>query len=323
MRHLMLGVTAMLAAGAALAQGTAETYPAKPVQIVVPFTPGGATDIEARVYAQKLSDSMGRSFVVDYKAGAGGTIGGAYVAKAAPDGYTLLVVTSSFTVNPVFYKNLGYDTVRDFAPVSLMSKRVTVLLARPSFPAKTIREYIAYAKANPGKINVAATGAGSIPHLAGAWLHSATNTQATYIQYKGTSPLLLDLIAERVDVNPSPLVNGLQYIKIGKLKILGIMSDEHSELLPGVQTVAEQGVPGYDYSSWLGFVAPRGTPPAIVNRLSAELAKAAHAPDVAQKFGPEGTTMVGSNPKQVQDLIATEVSRWSKLVQESGIKLEE
>ena len=319
---MLCGITIALS-NTAYAQGTADTYPTKPVQIIVPFTPGGATDIEARVYAQKLTESVGRPFIVDYKAGAGGTIGGAYVAKSVADGHTLLVVTSSFTVNPAFYKELPYDTVKDFAPVSLMSKRVTVLLARPSFPAATIRDYIAYAKASPGKINIGATGAGSIPHLAGAWLHNASNTQATYIQYKGTTPLLLDLIAERVDVNPSPLVNGLQYIKTGKLKILGIMSDDRSDLLPGVQTVAEQGVPGFDYSSWLGFVAPRSTPTAIVNKLSTEFARAARAPDVAQKFGPEGTTMVGSTPAKVQELIVTEVNRWSKLVQASGIKLDE
>ncbi len=305
------------------AQDPAEAFPSRPVQIVVPFTPGGATDIEARVYAQKLTEGMGKSFVVDYKPGAGGSIGTGFVAKSAPDGHTLLVISSSFTVNPAFYKNLPYDPIKDFAAVSLMSKRVTVLIAHPSFPATTIREYLAYARANPGKINMAATGAGSIQHLAGAWLHSVTNTRVTFVQYKGTSPLNVDLVSGRVDVNASPFVNVMPLVKAGKLKILGILSDEASPLIPGAQVAAEQGATGYSYSSWLGVIAPRATPVAIVNKLSAELGRAARAPDVVQKFAPEGSTMVGSPPKVLQDLIATELERWRKIVQDNDIRLEE
>lgn len=304
------------------AQDPAEVFPSRPVQIVVPFTPGGATDIEARVYAQKLTENMGKSFVVDYKPGAGGSIGTGFVAKSTPDGHTLLVISSSFTVNPAFYKNLPYDPIKDFAAVSLMSKRVTVLIAHPSFPATTIREYLAYARANPGKVNMAATGAGSIQHLAGAWLHSVTGTRVTFVQYKGTSPLNVDLVSGRVDVNASPFVNVMPLVKAGKLKILGILSDEPSPLIPGAQVAAEQGAPGYSYSSWLGVIAPRATPASIVNKLSAELGKAARAPDVVQKFAPEGSTMVGSPPKVLQDLIATELERWRKIVQENDIKLE-
>ena len=305
------------------AQDAADAFPSRPVQIVVPFTPGGATDIEARVYAQKLSDSTGKPFVVDYKPGAGGSIGTAFVAKSAPDGHTLLIISSTFTVNPAFYKNLPYDAIKDFAAVSLMSKRVTVLIAYPSFPATTIKDYIAHARANPGKINMAATGAGGIQHLAGAWLHSATNTRVTFVQYKGTSPLNVDLVAGRVDVNATPFVNIMPLVKAGKLKVLGILSDDPSPLIPGVQTAAEQGAPGYSYSSWLGVIAPRSTPGAIINKLSAELAKAARAPDVVQKFAPEGSTMVGSPPKVLQDLIVVELERWRKIVQENDIKLEE
>lgn len=307
----------------AQAQDPAEAFPARPVQIVVPFTPGGATDIEARVYAQKLTENMGKSFVVDYKPGAGGSIGTGFVAKSAPDGHTLLVISSSFTVNPAFYRNLPYDPIKDFAAVSLMSKRVTVLIAHPSFPAANIREYLAYARANPGKVNMAATGAGSIQHLAGAWLHSVTGTRVTFVQYKGTSPLNVDLVSGRVDVNASPFVNVMPLVKAGKLKILGILSDEASPLIPGAQVAAEQGAPGYSYSSWLGVIAPRATPVSIVNKLSAELGKAARSPDVVQKFAPEGSTMVGSAPKVLQDLIAVELERWRKIVQENDIKLEE
>ena len=304
------------------AQDPAEAFPARPVQIVVPFTPGGATDIEARVYAQKLTENMGKSFVVDYKPGAGGSIGTGFVAKSPPDGHTLLVISSSFTVNPAFYRNLPYDPIKDFAAVSLMSKRVTVLIAHPSFPATTIGEYLAHVRANPGKVNMAATGAGSIQHLAGAWLHSVTGTRVTFVQYKGTSPLNVDLVSGRVDVNASPFVNVMPLVKAGKLKILGILSDEPSPLIPGAQVASEQGAPGYSYASWLGVIAPRATPASIVNKLSAELGKAARSPDVVQKFAPEGSTMVGSAPKVLQDLIATELERWRKIVQENDIKLE-
>lgn len=319
----LLAVLSALHASQTLAQGEVRDFPARPVTLVVPFTTGGATDIEARIYAQKLGENMGRSFVVDYKPGAAGSIGGAFVARSAPDGHTLLVVTSSFTVNPAFYKNLPFDSVRDFAPVSLMSKRVTVLLAHPAFPARTLSEYLAQAKANPGRINVSATGAGSIPHLAAAWLHSLSRTTVTYVQYKGTSPLMVDLVAGRVDVNASPLVNGLPYLKSGKLKVLGILSDEPSPLLPGMQTAAEQGVHGYNYASWLGISAPARTPGAIVSRLSTELARVARDPELVRKFAPEGNTLVGSTPQALQDLIATEIERWQRLVADNNIRLEE
>ena len=308
---------------ASIAQGLAENYPARPVQVVVPFPPGGVTDVEARLYTQKLTENLGRAFVLDYKAGAGQTIGTGFVAKAAPDGYTLLVITSGFTVNPAFYKSLPYDPARDFAPVSLMTKRPTLLVVHPSLPAKSVNEYLVYAKANPGKINWATNGAGGVTHLTGAWLHNATHTQVTIVHYKGSASLQLDLNAGRTQVTTTTFLTALPLIKSGKLRALAIASMDRSALLPDLQTIAEQAVPGYDYSSWLGIIAPAGIPPAILAKLSSELSKVAKTAEIAQKLADEGTVMVGSTPEQFRRHIINEINRWQKLVEETGIKLEE
>jgi tripartite-type tricarboxylate transporter receptor subunit TctC len=298
-------------------------YPAKAVQVVIPYAPGGTTDVEARLYAQKLGDALGKSFVLDFKPGAGSVFGSNLVAKAAPDGYTILMTTASIAVSPALVKDLPYDPAKDFASVSLMSKRATLLLMHPSNPFKTFPEYLAYAKANPGKINFGTSGAGGIIHLSGAWLSSLTNTQVTFVHYKGSGQMYTDLLAGRVHVTPVTFTTGLPYIRSGKLVPLVVTSAERSKLLD-MPTVAEQGVPGYEYPSWFGVLAPAGTPAPIVNRLSAELAKIARSPEVVKKLAEaDGSFMVGSTPEQFRQMIVTETARWKKLVQDTGIKLEE
>ncbi len=306
----------------AWAQSKGEGFPARSVTLIVPFAPGG-NDAEARLEATKMSELMGQPFVVDYKPGAGSTVGTAHVARAAPDGYTLLVASGPFTSLSALYKDLGFDPVKDFAPVSLMSKRTTVMLVYPGFVAKTFPEYIAYAKANPSKVNFGTAGVGATVHLAGAWIHSATSTKVTFIHHKGSGPMLTELAAGRIDVAPANLLVATAQIKSGKARVLAVMSDTRSPLLPGVPTIAEQGIPGYDYASWLGYIAPAGTPAAVVNRLSEGFARVAKSPDIAKRFENEGAFMIGSTPAEFRKMIVAETERWNTVVRENQIKPEE
>lgn len=318
---LLLGISALPAPGTALAQEDPSRFPVRPVTLIVPYAPGGFAGIETQVYATKLGTLLGQQVLVDYKAGATGAIGAAYVAKSRPDGYTLLTVTGGFTIFPAFYKDLAFDILKDFAPVSWISSRVSVLLVSNTLPVKNFEEYIAYVRANPGKVNFGTAGAGGINHLSGAWIDSATKTRVTYVHFKGTP--VGEVVAGRIDAVPAGLVASLSFIKSGKAKALAIMGDERSPQLPGVPTIAEQGIPGYNVNSWLGFIAPAATPPAIVNRLSEGFTRVAKSPDVAGPMEAEGIKTVGSTPAQLRQLMVTEVERWKKVVQEGNIKLDE
>lgn len=315
-------VSTVLLSGTVGAQETASAYPTKPVVVVAGIAAGGPIDREARLYTAKIATYLGQQFILDFKPGGAGTIGAGHVAKAKPDGYTLLVVSAGFTVFPAFYKNLPFDIITDFAPISVMSERTSVLQVHPAFLAKTFAEYVAYAKAHPGKVNYGTTGAGGIAHLAGAWLHSATNTSVTFVPYKGTGILLLELVAGRIDVASGTLISALPLIKAGKTRALAILNDQRSKLLPDVPTVAEQGVPGYNYSNWIGFLAPSATPPAIISKLREAFVKVAHAPDIAAQLEAAGSIPVGSTPAEFRQLIISETARWQKVVKETGTKLE-
>lgn len=321
--RLMLGIAAGCASASSGAQDPAAGYPARPVTIVNPFAPGGPVDKDTRIYAQKLGDNLGKPFIMDYKPGAGSTIGTAFVAKAPPDGYTLLSVTSSFSVNPALYPNLGFDSVRDIAAVSHMYSRGSMLVANPNFPARTWPEYLAYVKANPGKVNFATSGAGGVHHIGGAWLHSEIKAKVTYVHYKGGGPAMLDVVAGTADVFPPTVFTALQQVKAGKLRVIAIMSADRSPLLPDARTIAEQGLPGFDFSAWGGILTTGGTPMPVIRKLSLELAKIAKAPDVLQMAKDDGTIMVGSTPEAFQKLVADEIVRWKKVVQENNIKLEQ
>ncbi len=309
--------------GQVLAQENPSAYPSRPVTMVIPYTPAGPVDVDTRVYSQRLSDAMGKPFVLDYKPGAGSTIGTAYVAKAPPDGYTLLSVTSTLSTNPALYPNLNFDTARDLAPVSLMYTRAFVLLVHPDFPAKSWSEYVAHVRANPGRVNFGTSGAGGIYHIGGAWLHSEIKARVTYVHYKGANPVLMDTIAGRVDAIPSTVFNALPHIKAGKVRAIATLSITRSPLLPELRTVAEQGLAGFDYSSWGGILAPAGTPAPIISRLSGELAKIARTTDVIKRGEADGTVMVGSSPQAFRELLAAEIARWKTVVKDSAIVLEE
>ena len=306
---LLAAVSAMLMSFTVFAQGVPGGFPAKPVTLINPLAPGGSTEVEARLYAKKLNEMSGQQFIVDFRVGAGGTIGTGYVAKAVPDGSTLLITTNAISSFPALYKDLPFDTLEDLVPVSLMSEKVIVLVMRPSFPAKTVPEYIAYAKANPTRINFGTSGAGGGPHLGGAWLHSATNTKVTFVHYKGTGPVLPDLLAGRLDVTTAALVVVWPLEKAGKLRFLAITGDKRSHLLPGMLTIAEQGVPGYNYANWVGILAPGPTPAAVVNALSQVFVRIARMPDIAAALEPDGNSPVGSTPEQFRKFLVAETAR--------------
>ena len=301
----------------------AQSYPIRPVTIIVPLAAGAATDIETRLYARKLSETMGQSFVTDYKPGAGTTLGANYVAKAAPDGYTLLALTGSFMASAALYPSLPFDPIKDLAPVALMSKDTGVIAAHPGLPYRSIPEYVAYAKANPDAINVATTGSGGGPHLSAAWFHGLTKTKVTFVHYKGAAAALPDLLTGRVHVMFVALQNIQGELKAGKLKAIGLSSGQRSALLPGVKTAAEQGVVGFDYANIFGISAPGAVPAPIIDRLAVELAKVAKSPDVLKILEGDGKLAIGSTPGQFRQLIASEIAVFKKIIQENGIKLEE
>ena len=307
------------------AQGAAAAYPTRPVTIIIPYSPGSSTEPEVRLYAQKMSEYLGQPFTVDFKGGAGSTLGTAFVAKSAPDGYTLLQVSSAIVIAPLLYKNLTYEPLRDFIPLSQMSKKANVIVVAPSFPAKNLQEFIAYARANPEKVNFGTSGAGGPQHLAAAWLHSATNTRVTFIHYKGGSPGFADLMAGRIDVLTNPLAASIPNIKAGKFRALAVTSQERTSLLPDLPSVAEQdpSLKDYEYSAIIGIIAPRNVPAPVISKLSANLMKVAKSPDVVQKLAGGGAVMIGSTPEEFRKLLVNDTEWFRKLIVENNIKLEE
>ena len=320
---LCMFATGVLLSVPVAAQRAADSYPSRPVTIIVPFAAGAVTDLETRLYAQKLTQLTGRTFVVDYKPGAGSMIGSAYVAKAAADGYTLLTATSALSIAPLLYKNLSFDPIKDFVFVSMISKRAPLLLATPSLPVKNVAEYIAYARANPGKLNIGTSGPSGGAHLSMEWLHHSTGTKATFIHYKGGAHSFTALMAGEVQVAIGSMIAMMAQVRAGKARILGVTSAERVKILPDMPTVAEQGVPGFEYAPWLGFALPRTTPAAVVARLNTELVKVARTPELAERLADDATIMIGSTPEQFTQAVAAEAARWRKLVDETGMKLEQ
>lgn len=308
----------------AATHAAAQNYPSKPITVISPLAPGGPVDTEGRVYTTKLTELLGQSVIMDYKVGAGGTVGIAYVAKSAPpDGYTLLIGSTSLTMIPALNRNPGFDALRDFAPVSLMTKKPSSVVVHPSLPIRNFQELVAYAKAHPGELNFGTTGAGGTTDLAGNFMANVAGIKLTFVHYKGTGPMTVDLLAGRVHMAMTTLISGMPYVKSGKLRVVGVTTLTRQSRLPDVPTLAESGAPGYEYVGWTGFLAPARTPPAIVDRLSAEMAKTAKADDVVKKLGDGDIEFFGSNPDYLRRHIAGELSRWTKVVQDTGIKSEE
>jgi len=296
-------------------------YPSAPIRVIVPTTPGGASDIMMRQLAQKMSESMKSPVVVENKPGAGNVIGSDLVAKAAPDGYTVLLTYTDHVFNPFLHANMPYDTVKDFAPISLIGSVPLLLVTNPLVAANTAGELISMAKTNPGKLNFASAGSGSSLHLAGELFKLMAKIDVEHIPYKGTTPGFVDLIGGQVQFMFPTSVSAWNHVKNGKLRALAITSAQRSPYLPNIPTVAESGLPGYEASIWYGMLAPAGTPPAIVARLNAELHKAMAQPDVKLKLSEQNFSITPSTPEEFGRKINSELERWGKLIKEANVKL--
>ncbi len=318
-RHFMqlaAGATAF-AAVSRIAQ--AQTYPTRLVRVIVPYPPGGPNDILARLMGQWLSERLGQPFVIDNRPGAGSNIGTEAVVKASPDGYTLLVVGTNSAINATLYEKLNFNFIRDIAPIATIIRQPQVMLVNPSFPAKTVPEFIAYAKANPGKINMASAGNGTGPHVAGELFKMMTGVDMIHVPYRGGGPALTDLLAGRVQVMFLGPVGSIEYIRAGKLRALAVTTATRSDALPDIPTVGEF-VPGYESSSWFGVGAPKNTPAEIVERLNKEINAALADPKMKARFADMGATVFASSPADFGKLMAEETEKWAKVVKFAGIK---
>ena len=292
----------------------AQNYPVRPVRMIVPFSPGGATDVPARILAQRLSEAFGHQIVIDNRPGAGDVLGADAVAKAPPDGYTLLLTATTHVISASLYQKLPYDAIRDFAPVMLIGSGPNVLTVHPSLPAKNVRELIALAKARPGKIDYASSGNGSSQHLFGALFMSLADIRMMHIPYKGSAPATTDLIAGQVSVGFPGIALVLPHTMARRLRALAVTSAERSKAMPDVPSIAEAGVPGYAATLWLGLLAPKGTPPQIVQKLFDEIAKLLRQPEVESAYLATGTDVTISNPEQFGLFVKAEYDKWAKVI---------
>ena len=317
-RHLLAIAIAAVATGA-----LGQSYPTKPVKLVAPSTPGDAPDVIARLVADKLSTALGQQVVVENRPGAGGVVGSDYVAKAAPDGYTLIMGNAgSHGINAAVYTNLPYDIQRDFAPVSQVAVAPNVMVINPSLPASSVAEFIAYAKANPGKLSYASGGNGSSAHMSMELFKSMSGIDIQHVPYKGSSPALTDVVSGQVVAFIGNMPPTVPLIKAGKLRALAVTTTSRSALMPELPTIAEAGLPGFETVAWFGVLAPAGTPPDVVNKLSAEIAKIAKSPEIREKLVAMGAEPVGSTPEAFKAVIDRDIAKWKPLAQKVNIKID-
>lgn len=318
-------LAAAFAAAAVLAAPgvQAQDYPSKAVRLVVPFAAGGGSDVVARTVALKLGDALGQPVVVENKPGAGGNIGTDQVAKAAPDGYTILMgVFGPIAVNPSLFGNLPYDPLRDFAPITQAVSVTNMLVVHPSVPANTVRELIEWGRRNPGKLASGTGGTGTAGHMASELFKSMTKLDMAVVPYKGAAPAVNDVLGGQVNMTFEALLSTLPHAKAGKLKAIGVTTATRSTLLPNVPTIAEAGLPGYETNNWYGFLAPANTPKPIIDRLNREMVKILAMPDVKEKLAALGAEPVGSSPQQFAAAIKADVEKWKRIVTETGAKAE-
>jgi tripartite-type tricarboxylate transporter receptor subunit TctC len=300
----------------------AQSYPSKPVRLIVPFAPGGFTDVVARILGQRLSVSMGQQFIIENKAGAGSTIGTDFVAKAAPDGYTLVMISTTHVISPWIYKSMPYDPIKGFVPVTKLVDSPYVLLVNPKVPARNVQEFIALAKASPDTLRYASSGNGSSQHLMGGLFASLTGTKLQHVPYRGSSGAATDLVAGVVESSFAGVPNALAQVPAGRLRALAVTTGKRIPQLPDVPTLQEAGVPGYEASVWLALLAPAGTPRDIVNRLNAEVAKLMESAETRKALYEAGVEVSLSTPDALGEYMVKEMERWGKVVKDTGTKLE-
>jgi tripartite-type tricarboxylate transporter receptor subunit TctC len=323
LRLARLVVSAGVLAGAAGGVFAQSAYPDKSIRLIVPFPAGGPTDVIARAVGQKLTESLGQSVVIDNRGGGGGNIGSDIVAKAAPDGYTLVMgIVGTHAINASLYSKMPYDTVKDFAPVSLAGAATIVLVAHPSVQAKSVKELIALGKSRPGKINWASPGSGTPHHLAGELFKTRTGIDMVHIPYKGAAPAVIDLLGGQVSLAFVSLPAALPHIKAGKLTALGISAPQRSAVAPEVPTIAESALAGYELENWYGVLAPAGTPREIVNQLNREIVKALQMPEMKERLNSQGFEIRTSTPEQFAAYIKSEIVKWAKIVKDSGAQVD-
>ena len=321
---LRAGVVALVAACAVGAGFSvlAEDYPSQPIRMIVAFAPGGGTDILGRLAAKGITDALGVSVVVENRAGGGGAVGTTVVAKAPPDGYTLITSgTGAHAINPALFKNLAYDPVKDFTPVSLVGESPYLMLVSKDLPVKTVQEFISLAKSKPGELTMASSGNGGMPHLTGELFQLMTGTKFVHAPYKGTGVVFPDLIAGRVQVTFADIAAAYPHIQAGNVRILGISSPQRSPAYPDVPSIAET-VPGFDAVGWFGVFAPAGTPAPIVQKLSTAIAAFVKQEDVRKQMAVLGVAPVGSTPEAFDKVLRADIVRWAKVVQDSGAKVD-
>ena len=319
-KSLLCASVALACAGLSVG-AAAQTYPTKPVRLIVPFPPGGSNDIVGRLMAQELTERLGKQVVVDNRGGAGGVLGTEVAANAEADGHTLLIISVAYAFNPALYK-LRFDPEKAFAPVAMLGTGPNALTVTPKLPANSVKELIALAKAQPGKLNYASAGVGSFQHLGSELFRIMAGINIVHVPFKGGGPAMADVIAGNTEICLGSLIQMIPHVDSKRLKLLGIGGSTRAKVYPNVPTIAEAGVPGYDASNWWGLLAPAKTPPAVVKRLQTEVAAILAKPDIKKKFEGQGAETVNVTGAEFGRLIKTETAKWSKVVKEAGIKAE-
>jgi tripartite-type tricarboxylate transporter receptor subunit TctC len=315
-----LGALALAAGLCAAAPVQAQAYPSRPVRWVVPFPPGGAMDVIARTLAERMSQSMGQQVLIENRPGAGGNIGSEAVARSAPDGYTVMVVSIGHAVNPSLYAKMSFDAQKDFEPVALLAVVPNLLVSHPSLPAKSVREVIELARAQPGRLTYASAGNGTSIHLAGELFASMAKVDMVHVPYKGSGPAVTDLIGGQVNLMFDSITSAQPHVKAGKLRAYAVTTARRSRTLPDMPTIAESGLPGYDLSPWFAVFAPAKTPRPVIERLNAEMLRAMKLPEVQQRFDSIGAETIGSTPEELGAHLQRETALWSRILRERGIK---
>jgi tripartite-type tricarboxylate transporter receptor subunit TctC len=315
----VLTAVALAAASAAHAQAT---YPTRAIRLVVPSSPGGGTDITARIIAPKLSEYLGQQVVVENRAGAGTMIGGEVVARSAPDGYTLLMGISTLAINPAMYKKVPYDALKDFAPISQVVSLPNILVSHPSVPVKSVKELITFARAHPGQLNFASAGIGTSPHLSMELFLVMTKLKMLHVPYKGSGQGVVDVLAGHIALMMPSILTALPYAKEGRLRALGVTSAKRAAGAPDVPTIAEAGVPGYEATQWFGVLAPAGTPRDIVNRVHKEIVRVLQTPQIRDRLSADGAVPIGSTPEEFAAYIRSETAKWAGVIKSAGIQPE-